>query len=125
MRAMVNINGYDVPEPSTYASNTATIVDSARNVQGVVIGAVIRHNVAKATMTWRWITPEKWAELLARFDPTRGGSFYNKVTLYLQDRDEWDTRTMYVSDRSANVYTRNADGSIKGYTDATFSLVEV
>lgn len=125
MRALVNIAGYDVPDPSTYSSTTATVVDSARNVEGYVIGAVIRENIAKVEMEWSFITAEVWANLLAQFDSTRGGSFYNTVTFFLQDTNSWVTRTMYVSDRSASVFMRNKDGTIKGYAGASFSLVEV
>lgn len=125
MRALVSIGSYNMPAPSTYQSTTATVVDSARNVQGYVVGAVIRENIAKAAMTWKFISAQDWADLLAQFDGTRGGSFYRDVTLFIQDTNQWVTRTMYISDRSASIFLRNPDGSIKGYTDAQFSLVEV
>lgn len=125
MRAMVSIGSYDVPEPQKYSATTATIVDSARNVEGYVVGAVIRENVAKVSMSWNFLTASKWAELLSKFDSTRGGSFYNEVTFYCQDTNQWETRTMYVSDRVADVFLRNKDGSIRGYTGVTMSLVEV
>jgi len=114
-----------MPAPSTYQSTTATIVDSARNVEGYVVGAVIRENIAKAAMTWKFISAQDWADLLAQFDSTRGGNFYRNVTLFIQDTNSWETRTMYVSDRTASIFLRNQDGSIKGYVDASFSLVEV
>ena len=44
MAALVSIGGFDFPEPSTYNATTSTIVDSARNVQGRVVGAVVRHS---------------------------------------------------------------------------------
>ena len=42
MAALVSIGGYNFPEPSTYNATTSTIVDSARNVQGRVVGAVTK-----------------------------------------------------------------------------------
>lgn len=125
MTPLVSIGSYAVPAPSTYAATTATIVDSGRNVQGVVIGAVIRDDVAKVAMTWNFISAQDWADLLSQFSPARGGSFYNNVTFFCQDTNAWETRQMYVSDRTANIYLRNPDGSIKGYTGASLSLVEV
>lgn len=125
MTALVNIDRYEVPEPSEYSATTATIVDSARNAYGVVIGAVIRENVAKVSLKWNFITPDRWAALLAQFDGTRGGNFYRDVTFFNQDTNSWETREMYISDRNASIFMRNDDGSIKGYTGATFSLVEV
>lgn len=125
MRRMVSIGNYDVPEPSEYSATTATIVDSARNVEGYVVGAVIRENVAKVSMTWKFIKTQEWADLLAKFDSTRGGSFYNDVTFFCQDTNTWETRRMYVSDRVANVFLRDKNGNIRGYTGATMALVEV
>lgn len=114
-----------MPAPSTYQSTTATVVDSARNVKGYVVGAVIRENIAKAAMTWKFISAQDWANLLAQFDGSRGGNFYQDVTLFIQDTNSWETRTMYVSDRTANIFLRNPDGGIKGYVDAQLALVEV
>lgn len=125
MTPLVTIGSYEVPAPSTYSATTATIVDSARNVQGVVIGAVIRDDVAKIAMTWNFISAQDWADLLSQFSPARGGNFYNSVTFFCQDTNAWETRQMYVSDRSASIFLRDADGTVKGYTGASFSLVEV
>ena len=55
MTAIVSIGGFDFPEPSTYNATTSTIVDSARNVQGKVVGAVVRHNVAKIELSWKYL----------------------------------------------------------------------
>lgn len=125
MRAMVSIGSYDVPEPQEYQATTATIVDSARNAAGVVVGAVIRENVAKISLSWGFLSAAEWAELLAQFDSTRGGNFYRDVTFFNQDTNEWETREMYISDRTASVFIRNKDGSIRGYKSPKFSLVEV
>lgn len=75
-RALISINGYDLPTPSTYVGNMATLVDSARNVSGYVVGAVIREDVAKVEATWRYLTAEQWSEILKRFHTRHGGSFY-------------------------------------------------
>lgn len=125
-KALVSVGGYDFPEPSTYSGNTATIVDSARNAQGRVIGAVIRDDVGKVEMSWKYLTVEQWANILKCFSIVRGGSFYNNVTFFCQDIGGWTTRQMYVSDRTANVFRRDPkNGEIIGYTDCALSLVEV
>lgn len=124
MRALVSIAGHDIPDPSTYAGTTATIVDAARNAAGVTIGAVIRDDVAKVSMTYKYIDAQAWADILALFSPARGGSFYNSVTFYCQDTNAWETRTMYVNDRTANVFLRRDDGSIRGYTNASLNLIQ-
>ena len=123
MAALVSIGNYDFPEPSTYTGTTATIVDSARNVNGRVVGAVIRNDVAKVEMTWRYLTARQWATMLTLFN----NSFYNEVRFYNQATASYTTRTMYVSDRtSAGMWRRDpVTGEVLGWTNCTLSLVEV
>lgn len=125
MRAMVTVNGHDLPEPSTYNATTSTVVDSARNTEGVMIGAVIRDDLGKVEMTWNYIDAQKWADMLSLFSTKRGGSFTNPVTFFCQDTNGWEERTMYVSDRTSGVFLRRPDGSIRGYQGARLSLIEV
>lgn len=125
MTPLIKIGSFNVPEPSTYASTTSTIVDSARNVQGVVVGSVIREDVAKIECTWKFISAENWADIMAQFSSKRGGRFYNAVTFFNQDTNSWDTRNMYVSDRTSSVFLRRGDGSIRGYLGARLALIEV
>ncbi len=120
-RPLVTIAGVPIPDPSFYDANTATVVDSARNVEGYMIGAVIRQNVAKVSIKWRFISTSDWANILSLFSQ----NFVNPVTFFNQDIGAWETREMYVSDRSASIFLRNDNGGIRGYTDATLSLVEV
>lgn len=126
LRALVTVGEFDFPEPSSYSGNTATLVDSARNAQGVTIGAVIRDDVGKVEMSWKYLTVEQWANILKCFSIARGGNFYNNVTFFCQDSGDWTTRLMYVSDRKANMFRRDPEtGEVLGYTDASLSLVEV
>lgn len=121
---MVTIGTFPVPEPSTYSSTTSTVVDAARNAQAVQIGAVIRDGLAKVECTWKFISASDWASILAQFDMKRGGHFYNSVTFFNQDTNDWETRTLYVSDRTASVFLREKDGKIRGYTGARLALIE-
>ena len=125
MTPMVSIGSFAFPEPSTYSSTTSTIVDSGRNVEGYVIGSVIRDDIAKIEMSYNFISAQDWADILAQFSIARGGKFYNNVTFFLQDTNSWVTREMYVNDRKASVFLRNKDGSIRGYTGASLALIEV
>ena len=125
MRSLVEVNGFSIPDPSEYSGTTATLVDSARNAEGIVVGAVIREDVSKVEMKWNFIAADTWAYILQQFSTTSGGQFYNNVTFFNQDTNGWTTRKMYVSDRTASIYVRNPDGSIKGYTDARIALIEV
>lgn len=122
MAALVSIGGFDFPEPSTYNATTSTIVDSARNVSGRVVGSVVRIDVAKVELSWRYLTARQWADILSLF----ASSFYNDVTFYNQVTAGYTTRTMYVSDKTAGLWRRNpVTGDVMGWTDCSLSLVEV
>lgn len=126
MTAMVSIGDFDFPEPSEYTGTTATLVDSARNTEGYVVGAVIRDDVGKVELTWNFLTVAQWADILAQFSIKRGGKFINDVTFFCQDTGTWETRQMYVSDRSAGVFRRDPDtGEVIGYKSPKLSLIEV
>lgn len=122
MAALVSIGGFDFPEPSTYNATTSTIVDSARNVQGRVVGSVVRNDVAKIDLTWKYLTAYQWSQILSLFT----NSFYNDVTFLNQVTNRYDTRTMYVGDRNAGMWRRDPQtGDVLGYTGASLALVEV
>ena len=125
-RALVTVGECNFPEPSTYKGNTSTLVDSARNVQGIMIGSVIRDDVGKVDLTWKYLTVEQWANILKCFRIASGGKFINKVTFFCQDIGDWTTRDMYVSDRNADMFRRDPKtGEVLGYTGCSLSLVEV
>ena len=122
MTALVTVAGNALPEPSEYSALTSTIVDSGRNVNGVVIGAVIRSDVAKIELKWRYLTVDQWANVLSLFT----NKFYNKVTFFNQATGEYTTRQMYVSDRNAGMWRRHpVSGEVMGWTDCSLSLAEV
>ncbi len=125
-RALVTVGDYQFPEPSSYSGSTSTLVDSARNAEGRMIGAVIREDVAKVEIGWRYLTVEQWADVLKCFKTGAGGSFTNLVTFFDQTSGNWITREMYVSDRTAGMWRRDpVNGSVLGWTDCSLSLVEV
>lgn len=122
MDALVSIGGFDFPEPSSYSATTSTIVDSARNVSGYVVGSIVRPDVAKVEMSWKYLTASQWASILSLFT----NSFYNDVRFLNQATNGYTTRTMYVSDRTAGMWRRDPrTGDVMGYTNCSLSLVEV
>ena len=128
MEALVTIGGYELPEPSSYSAVTSTLVDSARNVSGYVVGTVIRPDVAKIELSWKYLTATQWATILSLFSSSDKTDvrFYNNVRFFNQATASFETRKMYISDRSAGMWRRNPqNGSIMGWTNCTLSLVEV
>lgn len=126
MRALVSIGSFDFPEPSTYSGTTATLVDSGRNTDGYMIGSVIRDDVGKVEIGWRFLTVEQWRDILSQFSTARGGKFINTVTFFCQDSGEWETREMYINDRKASMFRRDPiTGEVVGYKDPSLALIEV
>ena len=122
MKALVTVNGYQFPEPSEYSGQTSTLVDSARNVQGYVIGSVIRHDVAKIELSWRYLTAQQWANVIGPFNT----NFYCTVEFFNQATASYTTRQMYVSDRKAGMWRRHpVTGEVMGWVGCELSLVEV
>lgn len=122
MAALVSIGGFEFPEPSTYNATTSTIVDSARNVSGYVVGSVVRSDVAKVEMSWKYLTAAQWASVLSLFT----NSFYNEVKFLNQATNSYTTRTMYVGDRTSGLWRRDPNtGEVMGWTNCAISLIEV
>lgn len=123
---LVKVGEHALPEPSTYSGNTATLVDSGRNAEGKLIGAVIRDDVAKVELTWRYLTVKQWADINKLFKLSAGGKFINYVTFFDQSAGAYISRYMYVSDRSAGLWRRDPKtGEIMGWRDCKLSLIEV
>ena len=128
---------FQFPTPSKYSAQTSTIVDSARNTSGQMIGSVIRHNVAKISLAWNFIDIFEWAAILQQFEPAYGGAFIRDVTFFNQTKAFTETRKMYVSDRNGgdsfllfnieNIPDNDLSylGLPRGFQNATLSLVEV
>lgn len=126
IRSLVTVGSFGFPEPSYYDANTATLVDSGRNLKGKVIGAVVRDDVSKVEIGWRYLTVEQWANINKCFSESNGGKFYNTVTFFDQTQGGWVTKEMYVGDRKAGMWRRNPDdGEIMGWTECKLSLIEV
>ena len=125
-RALVKVGDYEFPEPSTYSGNVSTLVDSARNVEGRMVGSIIRDDVAKIEISWRYLTVEQWARIQQCFRESTGGKFINLVEFFDQSVGGWVTKDMYVSDRKAGMWRRSpTNGEILGWTDCSLSLIEV
>ena len=126
IKALVSVAGYDFPEPSAYSGNTSTLVDSSRNVSGVLVGAVIRDDISKIEISWKYLTVEQWARVQQCFRQSSGGKFINKVTFFDQSVGEWVTKEMYISDRKAGLWRRDPNtGDVMGWESCSLSLIEV
>ena len=126
IEALVTVGGYAFPEPSTYSAITSTLVDSARNAEGMMVGSVIRDDISKIEISWKYLTIEQWANIQKCFTQSAGGSFINEVRFFDQSLGDWNTKNMYISDRKSGLWWRNPEtGEVLGWTNCSLSLVQV
>ena len=123
-RPLVSIAGQPIADPSEFNSTTSTVVDSARNVQGIMVGAVIRDSLAKIELKYRFLSAKDWSDLLKMFNESQGGHFINDVTFYNQDTAKWETRQMYISDKTSGMWLRSDNGDVIGWKDCRIALIE-
>ena len=126
IRALVSVGEYSFPEPSAYSGNTSTLVDSGRNVEGRMVGSVIRDDISKVEISWKYLTVDQWANIQKCFRQSSGGKFINNVTFFDQSVGDWVTKEMYVNDRKSGLWRRNpTTGDVMGWTDCSLALIEV
>ena len=124
IKALVSVGGYDFPEPSSYSGNTSTLVDSGRNVLGEMVGSVIRADVSKVEISWKYLTVAQWSRILQCFNSK--DNFINVVSFFDQSKGDWNEKKMYVNDRKAGMWRRDPNnGDVLGWTDCSLSLIEV
>ena len=125
-KALVSVGGYDFPEPSSYSGNTSTLVDSGRNVEGKMVGSVVRDDISKIEISWKYLTVEQWARIQQCFSQSAGGKFINEVEFFDQSLGTWNKKDMYVNDRKSGLWRRNPNTrEVMGWTDCSLSLIEV
>ena len=66
MAAFIRINGHEYPCPRRGLNlMVATIVDSARNANAVVVGQVVGREQQKINnLEWPYLTAEQWSSIL-------------------------------------------------------------
>ena len=114
------------PQSSTYGWNRATIVDSARNAEGSMIGAVIRSDVAKIELTWKYLLREEiqflgnlpFIDYYKFYYPPSGGFVYRQM--YTSD---FNGGTPFVGGQPNG--SLDVDGLPPGHNDVRIALIEV
>lgn len=122
----ISVEGIALPEPHKYDATISSFVDSGRNVRGEMVGSEIRGNIAKISISYEFISAQDLSTVLKLFSKDHGGSFVREVTFLDMVSNSWQTRKMYVSDRSGGIMSRDPDtGVVDGYNGVKFSLIEV
>ena len=99
--AFITINGIACPYPKRGLQLlTATIVDAARNANGVTVGQKIGRDQYKLdSLVWPALSAAQWSTILKAFS-----KFYVTVKFPDQVNNAWKTLKMYPGDRTAEPY---------------------
>lgn len=122
-RGFIYINGVAFPYPDRESGlqSVQTIVDSARNANGVMVGERVGRDMGKIELTWSVLTPEMWSQMLQIFSNfTFSLRYLDMVT------NDWVTRTFYVGDRSAKPFLCDPEtGRPKYYLNCKANVIDV
>lgn len=123
MQNYITINGHAYPQPKRGLTNqVATIVDSARNTNGVMVGQKVgRDQVKIDSLEWAYLTATQWSAILKEFK-----NFYVTVTYPDMVENTWVTKKMYPGDRSAQPFHINmTTGMPEDYINCKVNLIDV
>lgn len=119
--AFIEINGYKLP-PCKRGVNivVTTLVDSARNSNGEVVGQKIGRDQYKIDgLEWSWLTAEEWGKILSAIK-----DFYFDVTFSDPVTNNRKTIKMYCGDRTGEPYWVNGSGTPTHYRNCKVNLID-
>lgn len=129
----------ELPCPTEYSGLSTTLVDSARNTKGQVIGSVIASDIAKVEMKWNFLTVAQYSAIAKLFEPKYGGSFFVPVSYFdvINGAFEGDITTapntttnkirlFYPGDRKVQFakIKLDANGAPIGYSGVSLNLID-
>lgn len=119
----IKVNGHAYPYMSRDLTLiTSTIVDSARNANGVMVGQKIGRDQAKLdSLVFPWLDAETWSSILKDME-----NFFVTVEYPDMVNNKWTTRTFYCGDRSAKVWKISSKtGLPTEYINCKCNLIDV
>lgn len=130
---LIYSGNYALPTPSSYSIQTSTVVNSGRNTKGRVVGSIVRGDLSKISLKWKYLPKAKADEMFRFFYTASDGTeqtistnnFIHSFNLVLPEFDGLATKEMYVGDRKCDIFRRDKQGNIIGYIDISLDLIEV
>lgn len=119
--AYLAINGYELPPCKRGVSVVVTtVVDSARNSKGVVVGQKIGRDQYKIDgLEWVWLTASQWKKILSILN-----NFFVNVTFNDPVSNKRKTIKMYCGDRTGEPFWVNSKGTPTHYKNCKVNLID-
>jgi hypothetical protein len=121
-RNFIQIDDLVCPYPAIgFKMQTATMVNNARNANGVLVGQKVGRELQQMEIEWAHLTASVWSQILKRLS-----KFYIRVRYPDMVSNVWNTRTMYPGNRSAEVFKidRNTSKPVE-YIHCKVNLIDV
>lgn len=116
-------NFLDFPQPARPLNmQISTIVDSARNANGAVVGQKVGRDQQKIDgLFWAHLTATEWANILAILD----ANFVLLLRYPNMVTGTWTKRKMYCGDRSAEPLWLDSNGLPTDYINCKVNFVDM
>lgn len=108
------------PDQSSAKNLIATLVNSGRNANAVVVAQKIGRDQDKTEMSWNYLEKEEWERLVRFWD----SNFCFKFTYYSRVQGRKITRKFYIGDRSDRPKDIDANGNPTAYVDCVANVID-
>lgn len=111
-----------IPNPDYDSANNliATMVNSGRNADAVVVAQKIGRDQEKTEMSWDYLNKEEWEKLLRFWDE----NFFFNFTYYSRVQGRRITRKFYIGDRSDRPFSIDSNGLPTAYRDCSANVID-
>lgn len=122
MRSLDGGASIQLPNPDMDSAKNiiATMVNSGRNANAVVVAQKIGRDQEKTELKWNYLEKELWEEMLRFWDQ----HFFFNFTYYSRVDGVKITRKFYISDRTDRPKDIDSNGVPTCYVDCTANVVD-
>lgn len=111
-----------LPNPDTESGKNliATLVNSGRNANAVVVAQKIGRDQEKTELSWNYLEKDEWEKLLRFWDK----NFFFTFTYYSRVEGRKISRKFYIGDRSDRPKDIDSNGIPTAYLDCAANVVD-
>lgn len=111
-----------LPNPDTESGKNliATLVNSGRNANAVVVAQKIGRDQEKTELSWNYLEKDEWEKLLRFWDK----NFFFTFTYYSRVEGRKISRKFYIGDRSDRPKDIDSNGIPTAYLDCVANVVD-
>lgn len=122
MQALGGGSVINIPNPDMDSAKNliATLVNSGRNANAVVVAQKIGRDQEKTEMAWNYLEKEEWEKMLRFWDQ----NFFFNFTYYSRVDGKRITRKFYIGDRSDRPMNIDEGGLPTAYLDCVANVID-